>query len=484
MSFVSFPAGVSFSSGAALKPPDAAPANRIAQAPRFQGCTGHAPNRIRDTDRFYQAKPSSPLIQMFQWSVHHFLSRPLGFKLQMTPEDIQKLRQLESQPGGLILAPNHSSIADAFTLQELGYQTGVHPATMTALDSFDKKILKLPYQIIWPFLSRFGHFSVNPGNSSTRRSTDHAENLVETGTPLLIFPEGRFSWNNPVVSPCRNGTMRIALKAAQASQKPVQVVPIGIYYQYSEKARKRLEKTLSSQEKSLEKQFGDKLPKLPETASPPERIERLIDGMLKQLEKQYGTASAAASQIERVDAIESAALKRLIQKYNAKQSETAEPFQQIRYLCQAVYQQQNKYPKPQRLRDRLNHWSKPYKNYEANRQETRQDIRTLKALEMLLLHKTAIQANPGMSDLNSQLDAVSRLSWIISGKSPNVWQIVRGCTARLKVGEPIEVRQPLEQTENRFIDRANQLTEQLKNQLQQAVTDAQKPNTAEKANTV
>lgn len=465
MSFVSFPSGIAF------KPPTVTAANRIAQAPRFQGCTGHAPNRIRDTDRFYKAKPSPPLIRMFQWSVHHFLSRPLGFKLQMNREDVRKLQQLENQSGGLILTSNHSSIADAFTLQELGYKTGVHPATMTALDSFDKKILKLPYQVIWPFLSRFGHFSVNPGNSSIRRSTDHAEKLVEEGTPLFIFPEGRFSWNNQVVSPCRNGTMRIALNAAQASQKPVQVVPIGIYYQYSEKAQKRLKKTLSSQEQKLEKQLQDKLPSLPANASPSYRIERLVNGMLTQIEKQYGT-SQTGTQTERIDALEHKVLKQLVHKYNAKQSETDEPFQQIRYLCQAVYQKQNKYAKPERLRDRLNHWSKAYKTYAAKKQETQQDIRTLKALEMLLLHKTAIQANPRLDNLNSQLDAVSRLSWIISGKSPNVWHIVRGCTAQLKVGTPIEVRQSLESTEKRFIDRANLLTEQLRSNLQQTVVDA------------
>lgn len=449
-----------------------AAATRIAQAPQFQGCAGHTHSRIRDTDRFYEAQPFKPLISLFQWSVHNFLSRPLGFKLQMSQEEIEKLRKLENMPGGLILTPNHSSIADAFTVQELGHQTGIHPATMTSLDSFDKKILKLPYQAIWPLLSRFGHFSVNAGNSSIRRSTGHAEKLVEEGTPLMVFPEGRFSWNNQVVSPCRNGTMRIALNAAQASQKPVRVVPIGIYYQYSDKAKARLESTLSRQEKALEKKWEKALPSLPEGTSPNQRIERLVNGVLGQLETQFGKSPVSGQQNERIEQLESTILKRLLQKYNAKESENNEPFQQIRYLCQAVYQQESKYTKPERLRDRLNPWSKPYKQYAAKKQETREDIQTLKTLEMLLLHKTATDANPTLNNLNSQLDAVARLNLIAFGKAPSVWQLVRGCTAQVKIGEPVVVQQTIEPSEKRFIDRANKLTTQLQAQIQQTVAEA------------
>lgn len=434
----------------------------------------HAPNKVRDSHRFYEARPQPWLISLFRGSVHHLLSRPLGFQLNMDPADVQKLQALNKQPEGFILSPNHSSIADAFTLQELGYKTGIHPATMTSLDSFDRKILKLPYQVIWPLLSRFGHFSVNPGNNSVKQSVKHAEALLEKGdTPLCIFPEGRFTWNNQGLSPCRNGTMRIAIQAAKDGKKPVKVVPIGIYYNYSDKAKGRVEQMLSRQEQALAKQTGQPLPKLPDNATPRQRMDRLQDVFLNQQEKKYGLPKADG-QPERIYAIQERSLKSLLSKYNARYSETGEPFQQIRYLSQAIHQQQMKYRKPARLRDWLNPWSKPWKTYKAQSKETRTDLCTLKDLEVLLHHKASLQQapSPTKNDLNRQLETLSRLNCLILGQHPDIRSVVRHCTAHIKVGEPITVTGRPEREGERFIDRANQLTEEFQTKLRQAIRQA------------
>lgn len=464
MSHVSFPPRSNFS----VQPTKTT--NRIAQAPRFQGCQNPDASKIQVSRAFYEARPWPWLIRLFQGGVHHFLARPLGFRLNISQADIQRLQTLQKEPGGVILTPNHANLADAFSLQELGRQTGLYPATMAALEDFDRKIANLPYRLVWPVVSRLGYFSVNPGNESLKRSNTYAKTLLEQGKqPLLIFPEGRVTWNNGSIGPCRNGAMRFALQAAQTNGKPVRVVPIGIHYQYSEKARFRLEQMLSRQEKAFIKEFpGIKLPDLPSNASVQKRIDRLLDSFFSQWEKNYQIFSKTINQSERIEAIQQATLGKLNQEYGLQTVNRKDPHRQIRHLFHAINQRQIQEKKPTGLAW-LNPWSNAWKSYRKHRKETQDNIHRLRDLEILLSHQ---QALPLKTDLTSQLETLSRLNCLILGKRPDIVSIVRNCTAQVKVGTPVLVDKNTLKAPVTLIDRANQLTERLKNELQQVVQEA------------
>ncbi|WP_373532208.1 lysophospholipid acyltransferase family protein [Vampirovibrio sp.] len=449
-------------------------ANRIAQAPVFQGGQPADASNIQVSSAFYKAKPWPWLIRSFQGGVHHFLSRPLGFQLHIAKADVQRLQALQKQTGGLILAPNHANLADAFSLQELGRQTGIYPATMAALEDFDRKIANLPYQLVWPVVSRLGYFSVNPGNQSLKQSNAYAQALLQQGQkPLCIFPEGRVTWSNHAIGPCRNGAMRYALQSAQANDKPVSVVPIGIYYQYSEKARYRLEKMLNRQEKSVRTVFPKMtLPALPSNGTAQARIERLLNAVLSHWEQQahLPKASPSASPSNRIEAIQQAALGKLNQIYHLQPRQPNDPHQQIRHLFQAINQQQVQKKKPTGF-SWLNQFSTAWKQYRQHRKETQGHIQTLRDLEVLLSHQ---QTLPLKTDLTSQLETLSRLNCLILGKRPDIISIVRNCSAQVKVGNPIVVDPSTVKPGLPLIEQANQLTHQLQNELQQAVQAAKR----------
>lgn len=444
-------------------------ATRIAHPPTFQGVQNTDTSKLQVSTAFYEAKPWPWLIRLFQGGVHHLVSKPLGFKLHISKADIQRLQNLQKEPGGMILTPNHSNLADAFSLQELGHQTGIYPATMAALENFDRKIANLPYQWVWPIASRLGYFSVNPGNQSLKRSNAFAETLLKQGQqPLCIFPEGRVTWNNSAISPCQNGAMRFALQSSQASGKAVRVVPIGIHYQYSEKARYRLEKILTQQERTFRIEFYEtKLPVLPDKATAPERIERLFNGVLSHWEQKYSIPKAGNSQ-ERIEAIQQGTLAKLNQQYGLKPHHQNDPHQHIRHLLEAVNQRQIQQQKPTGLQW-LNPLSADWKNYRKHREQTQDKLDDLRNLDVLFSHQ---QALPLKNDLTSQLETLSRLNCLIEGKRPDIVSIVRNCTAQVKVGNPIVVDKNTLKAHTPLIDQAKQLTHTLENELKQAVQAA------------
>jgi 1-acyl-sn-glycerol-3-phosphate acyltransferase len=441
-------------------------ANRIAQAPTFQGDQPANSIKLQASTAFYEAKPWPWLIRLFQGGVHHLVSKPLGFQLHISKADVQRLQNLQKEPGGLILAPNHANVADGLSLQELERQTGIYPATMAALENFDRKVANLPYQWVWPIASRLGYFSVNSGNPSLKRSDAHAETLLKQGQQALcIFPEGRVTWNNSAIAPCRNGAMRFALQASQANGKPVRVVPIGIHYQYSEKARYRLEKMLTQQEKTFQIEFHKtKLPALPNNATVPERIDRLLNGVLTHWEQKYSIPNAGGSQ-ERIAAIQQVTLEKLNQQYGLQPKHQKNVHQQIRSLLKVINQRQIQKKKPRGLQW-LNPLSTDWINYRRQLRQTQSNIDDLRNLEVLLNHQ---QALPLKNDLTSQLETLSRLNCLIEGKRPDIVSIVRNCSAQVKVGNPIVVDKNTLKGHTPLIDQANQLTHKLENELQQAV---------------
>jgi 1-acyl-sn-glycerol-3-phosphate acyltransferase len=443
--------------------------SRIAQAPTFQGVHNTDSSKLQASTAFYEAKPWPWLIRLFQGGVHYLVSKPLGFQLHISKADIQRLQNLQKEPGGIILAPNHANVADGLSLQELGRQTGIYPATMAALENFDRKIANLPYQWVWPIASRLGYFSVNPGSSSLKRGNTHAETLLKQGQqPLCIFPEGRVTWNNSTIAPCRNGAMRFALQASQANGKPVRVVPIGIYYQYSEKARYRLEKMLAQQERTFRIEFYEtKLPALPANATVPERMERLLNGVLSHWEQKYGIPKAGSSQ-ERIEAIQQGTLARLNQQYGLQPNPQKNLHQQIRPLFEAINQRQIQKQKPSGL-NWLNPLSADWKNYRLHREQTQAKLDDLRNLEVLLSHQ---QALPLKNDLTSQLETLSRLNCLIEGKRPDLINIIRNCTAQVKVGNPIVVDKNTLKAHTPLIEQASQLTHTLEHELKQAVQAA------------
>ncbi|WP_303674035.1 lysophospholipid acyltransferase family protein [Vampirovibrio chlorellavorus] len=177
-------------------------------------------------------------------------ARFLNFHCAIPAAEINRLQAIQQQGGATMLALNHSSLADSFSIQALAYQARLTPVTMAALKNFDRKIANIPYQIIWPIARRLGYFSVNRGNQSIQKSTDHVQEILGKGkNPLLIFPEGRISWQNNQVGACQTGALRLALQTSQNKGQTVRILPVGIGYRYLPQAKGQVLKLLTQNEK-------------------------------------------------------------------------------------------------------------------------------------------------------------------------------------------------------------------------------------------
>lgn len=432
---------------------------------RFQGRHPRDASDIQTCNDFYSAKPIPWLTRCFQGGMQFVASRFLNFHCTMPAAEINRLRSIQQQGGAAMLALNHSSLADSFSIQALAYQTRQTPVTMAALENFDRKIANISYKIIWPIARRLGYFSVNRGNQSVQKSTDHVQALLGTGQhPLLIFPEGRISWQNHQVGACQNGAMRLALQASQNKGQTVRVIPVGIGYRYLPQAKGQILKLLSQNEK---KWFKGQ----PPNASLPveQRITLLLDSVLQRQEQSYQLHPQAHwPWHQRLGAVHQAAIQRLSRKYRLPFPTEKNAAQQIRHLFKAINQRQIEF-KPPTGWARINPWSAPRKRYQEARQETQSDIQTLRDMEILLSLESPAELE---NDTSQQMEALLKLFCLIQGKRPSILTIMRNCKAQIRVGEAIAVDPSDLSRGQPLILRATQLTDTLQQALQQAVDQA------------
>jgi hypothetical protein len=392
-------------------------------------------------------------------------TRFLNFHCTVPTAEINRLHAIQQQGGATMLALNHSSLADSFSIQALAYQARLTPVTMAALENFDRKIANIPYQIIWPIARRLGYFSVNRGNQSIQKSTDHVQEILGKGkNPLLIFPEGRISWQNQQVGACQNGALRLALQTSQNQGQTVRVIPIGIGYRYLPQAKGQILKLLKQNEK---KWFRGKSPQAWQPIEP--RIAHLLNTVLESQEKTYHLGRQAHRPWhQRLGEVQQAAIHRLSEKYKLPFPPEKDASQQMRHLFKAINQRQIELRPPTGWA-RLNPWSTPRKQYQQARQETQSDIQILRDMEILLSLESPAKLE---NDASQQMEALIKLFCLIHGKRPSILTIARNCKAQVRVGEPIVVTPSALNQGQSLIRRAKQLTAGLQQALQKTVEEA------------
>jgi len=234
------------------------------------------------------------------------ISAASRFKLevQVPPDDLIKLRELGDNRS--ILLPNHPTPHDWLCMFQLSSRLGTPFHYMTAHEQM------VGLRRHW--LPLFGAYSVRRGGCGDRRSV--AESLKLLDGPrcrLVLFAEGRCSFNSTGVIGFKNGAVKIGfryLMAAARTQTQVPnllLVPITLRYQYLEPIDASLEKgivalerhlgtsatgTLSARLANLARQFvaslGAHLDTTPGAWS--DQIGRLCDTILGASEARLGIA--------------------------------------------------------------------------------------------------------------------------------------------------------------------------------------------------
>ncbi|HEY8666041.1 MAG TPA: lysophospholipid acyltransferase family protein [Tepidisphaeraceae bacterium] len=235
----------------------------------------------------------------------YYLRRFYGI-LDITIHGGEHLRNIPAGDGVLI-APNHSHDSDPHVMIEVGRRMGRQFYFMAAW-----QIFKMHWGIDGFVMQRMGAFSVDR-EGCDRRAVRQAVELLATGRPLVVFPEGEVYRLNGRLTPLLEGVAFMALTAqreigkregqevqrksyqspvASLQQMPLEtgdrrlvtprrvwVLPTAIKYQYADDVLPALEAAMGKLEAHL-------LLKQQTDAPLPQRIMRLGDVLLTIKEKE------------------------------------------------------------------------------------------------------------------------------------------------------------------------------------------------------
>lgn len=194
--------------------------------------------------------------------------------LEVDVQGAETVRQLLADQQSVLITPNHSTHADAYSIYAAADAVGSPFYMMTAWQVFADKSLFARQVLRW-----HGCFSVDREATDLRAFRQAVDVLENRRAPLVIFPEGEVYHCNARVRPFREGAAAIALSASKRAERPVHCVPCGIWYEYVDSPEPELLRLMDDLE---QKMFWRPRRDLPL----PTRIYRLAEVMLviKELE--------------------------------------------------------------------------------------------------------------------------------------------------------------------------------------------------------
>lgn len=229
--------------------------------------------------QFYPPQRQNLLVRLIQ-SVSSPAARLLyHLNLKIDPEDLAKLRALESER--LVLLPNHSTFDDGIVLFRLSAQWGTLFYYLVARDAFQG--------ILSQFLPWMGCYSIQRGVGDRASIAQTLQLLQEPEVKLTIFPEGGCSFQNDTVMTFRTGAIQIPFQAMSKLAKTQQevpnfyLVPISIKYHYQEDMTPEIERSLQR----LETELGVR----PIANDFYQRLKAIGGQIVVRLEQEYGLTS-------------------------------------------------------------------------------------------------------------------------------------------------------------------------------------------------
>jgi 1-acyl-sn-glycerol-3-phosphate acyltransferase len=234
--------------------------------------------------------------------------------------NVERFRELRSRGHSIVLAPNHSRMADPLVLGMLALEADCYLFAMASWHLFKQS----RFQTF--MIRRMGAFSLfREGND--RQAIDTAINiLVDRKRPLIIFPEGALTRHNDLIEEMMEGPSFIARQAAKRLKKhdrpgEVIILPVAIRYAFQGDLNTALAPVLDEFEQRFAWQpqkhlslveridkIGQALLALkeveflgsPRSGNPYERAERLVEQLLTRLESDWHIKDTSGSVIARV----------------------------------------------------------------------------------------------------------------------------------------------------------------------------------------
>jgi hypothetical protein len=282
--------------------------------------------------------------------------------------NVERLRASLAAGHSILLAPNHSRMADPLVLGVLGMEADCHLFAMASWHVFKQT----PFQA---FMSRrMGAFSVLREGNDRQAIETAIQILIDRKRPLIVFPEGAVTRHNDLIEEVMEGPSFIARQVAKRLKKEnkpggVVIHPVATRYAFNGDL-KTLEPDLEALEVGLSWQpqkhlslvdritrIGQALLSLKEIeftgaargGNIYERAEKLIEEVLERLEAEWQIQDSSGSPTVRVKRLRTAILPDMI----AGRVTPEERARRWRDLAAAYYAQQiSHYPRDYILREK------------------------------------------------------------------------------------------------------------------------------------
>lgn len=207
---------------------------------------------------------------------------------------------------GIVLAANHSRLADPMAMGVLSGEAGTELFAMASWHLFKESW----WQTF--LMRRMGAFSVYREGNDRQAVNQAIDILVENKRPLLIFPEGAVSRHCDKLMELMDGPGFIARQASKrrekAGKKPVVIHPVAVRYSFDGD----IDKTVAPDLEALEKSFSWQ-PQL--HLSTVQRIAKIGEALLSLKEVEYLGAAVEGEPHARALDLIAKTLRRIEEKW-------------------------------------------------------------------------------------------------------------------------------------------------------------------------
>lgn len=385
------------------------------------------------SEEFYPPRLNPWLVKICQRVAPVVLRGWRQVDLEVDDRSLERLLALN--PERVLLLPNHPTFDDPLVLFLLSAKLGQPFYYLAAYEQF--------HQWFGPSLQWMGAYSIRRGLADRTSIAQTLDLLVQPYTHLVIFPEGGCSFQNDTVMPFRAGAVQLAFQALNrfAKQKHplpnLYTVPISIKYRYTGDMAAVIAATLSR----LEQALG-----VPRAETAYDRLRTIAAQILLKIEQEFGCNHLDREHLpwnQRIDLLKA----QVLQECEQRLSLTSAPGDPVR---ERVYRLSHALRTQAETLDSDDFWTSDLVQRAI-----------VRLLNFDAIYDGYVAANPTPERF---LDTVTRLErevFHIDKPAPKGFR-----QAKLRIGEPINLKDFFEAYHRDRIHTVNTLSEQLRQSVQ------------------
>lgn len=386
-----------------------------------------------ETALFFPPKQKPLLIRLVQSVSYLTLQKLYRCGLVVSDDDVAKLRAIDG--ARVVYVCNHPTLEDGMALFSLAARVGQLWHYIVAWESFKGLQGK--------FLQWMGCYSIRRGLGDRASIAQTLSLLKKPEAQVVIFPEGGCSYQNDTVMPFRSGAIQMPLQViAQLTKKTpdvdLYVVPISLKYRYTQPMTPIIEATL----RGLEQELG-LTPVEPNDFY--QRLLAIAAIIITRIETEFGlTSNPDQDWNDRIKRLRHHVIAQCEQQLNLESN--GAPIRERVYRIQALLESEE--PKTV-LEDDALYWT------------------TVRLLNFDAIYDGYVAADPTPERFLDTLMRLEREVYQIEHIQPKAHR-----QAIFRVGEPINLKNYVQDFKRDKAGTVNRLTEQLRTVVQENLSTA------------